>query len=197
MVAPLKPWFQTPAGLVRIQSDRRLLAAIATLLPHPRLRCGKFALKIQFDVILSANVAQRIILEIVFPSKYPLRAPSAFILGKAFAPRDRTRHFMDDGSCCLFLPGVDEAWDSSISSALDPWLDQVLLFIARQMIFDHLGRWPGDEWEHGFAAYSQHVSETVGNELAAAFYEHRKKAISPFALCPCGSTETFSKLSSN
>lgn len=98
---------------------------------------------------------------------------------------------MDDGSCCLFLPGVDEPWDLFDARALDAWLDQVVLFVARQILLDRLGRWPGDEWEHGFAAYDQYVRETVGNELAAYFYDHRRLALHSTESCPCGSNKPF------
>ena len=191
MVGPVKPWFQTPTGLVVIQRDRSILTARLASVSRARPQRGRLTLEARLVVELPANIRQDVRLRIVFPHGYPSRPPSAFILGGVFAPHDRTRHFMDDGSCCLFLPGVDEPWDPADADALDRWLDQVVLFVARQIILDRLGRWPGDAWEHGFAAYDQHVRETVGDDLAGHFYQHRRLALSTREQCPCGSTQPF------
>ena len=163
------------------------LASVSRARPHR----GQLTVDALLAIELPANIRQEVRVRIVFPHRYPLRPPSAFVLGHVFAPRDRTRHFMDDGSCCLFLPGVDEPWAPTDPLTLDTWLDQLVLFIARQIIFDRLGRWPGDEWDHGFAAYDQHVRESVGDELASQFYEHRSRGFSLDEQCPCGMAQTF------
>jgi hypothetical protein len=191
VVGPLKPWFQTPTGLVRARTDRVILRERLLSVSAARLRRGLLTVDARLAIELPGNIRQQHGLRVVFPTRYWQRPPSAFILGDSFKPRDRTRHFMDNGSCCLFLPGVDEPWIPDDSFALDAWLDQVVLFVARQIILDRLGRWPGDEWKHGFAGYDQHVRETLGDELAGYFYEHRRLAISPCSECPCGSTAAF------
>lgn len=192
MVGPVKPWFQTPAGLVRIRADRTILVTRLESVSVTRPHRGLLRVDARLAVELPGNIRQTVSLRIVFPRRYPLRPPSVFILGSVFAPRDRTRHFMDDGSCCLFLPGVDEPWDPADDFTLDAWLDQVVLFVVRQIILDRLGRWPGDEWKHGFAAYDQRVRETLGDQLAGHFYEHRRLALAPEEQCPCGSAWPFS-----
>ena len=174
-----------------MRMERSILTARLASVSQARPRSGMLTIDARLAVELSANIRQEVELRFVFPPRYPLRPPSAFILRDLFKPRNRTRHFMDDGSCCLFLPGVDEPWDHADHSALDAWLDQVVLFVARQIILDRLGRWPGGEWEHGFAAYDQHVRETIGDDLAGHFYEHRRLALAPGADCPCGSTAAF------
>ena len=174
-----------------MQSDRTILASRFASISRARQKRGRLTVDALLVVDLPANIRQKARLHIVFPLRYPRRPPSAFILGNVFVPRDRTRHFMDDGSCCLFLRGVDEPWNYSDQLALDAWLDQVVLFIARQIILDRLGRWSGVEWEHGFAAYDQHVRETLGDMLTEHFYRHRRLTIAPSIDCPCGATAAF------
>lgn len=174
-----------------MRTDRAILVARLASVSRARLHRGRLTVDACLAVELPANIRQEARLRIVFPHAYPRRPPSVYVLGDGFTPRDRSRHFMNDGSCCLFLPGVDEPWDPADPLTLDAWFDQVVLFVARQVILDRLGRWPGDEWEHGFAAYDQHVRESVGNELAPHFYEHRRLALSSEEPCPCGSAQTF------
>jgi hypothetical protein len=153
---------------------------------------GRLTVDARFNIELPANIREEVRLRIVFPHLYPLHPPSAFILGDIFSPRNQSRHFMDDGSCCLFLPGVDGLWNPSDPLALDLWLDQVTLFVVRQILFDRLGRWPGGEWPHGFAAYDRHVRETIGYGLVEHFYRHRRLGIPGNQECPCGSHRLFS-----
>jgi hypothetical protein len=105
----------------------------------------------------------------------PLSAEFAVSLHprRRVAPRDHTRHFIGRRKLLPVPPGVNEPWDPANLRALDAWLDQVVLFVARRIVLDRLGRWPGVEWQHGFAAYDQQVHETLGDDLTGHFYEHR------------------------
>ena len=189
-----RPWYLSPDGLVRRNRDidflRTRLRNVSV-----REREGRLTVEGDITVSLSPQTTWSGRIRVVFPRNYPAFQPWAYILGSSFLPRDVTRHFMSDGACCLNLPDVDDDWVKNGEHALRDWFDQVALFIARQMLYDALGRWVGPYWPHGLAAYALHVQEVlVDRDLVAGFYSYRRRTdVQPTDGCPCGSGSQFNE----
>lgn len=193
----MQPWYATSSGRVRLQHDREILRE---LLPAVKYKVPRGDLVEAEGVVSMMAPKSKIVTDvptrIVFGKHYPVEGPSAFVLGSMFAPHDMTRHFMVDGSCCLTLLGVDDIWDAQERDALVPWVEQLVLYYHRQLIFDRTGRWPGPARPHGRAAYVQHLLETLlDRELIEAFLRFRSAPTTSFSasLCPCKSQKSFAE----
>lgn len=194
MVRLKKPWYVTPDGLKRRNIDAAILKERLPGVPISDVRSGRLIANGVATVVLSEHTRWSGNIQIIFPKTYPQRPPIGFILADCFQPRDAKRHFMADGSCCLYLPNVDDHWSGADPLALTSWLDQFMLFIGRQMLFDVLGRWVGPEWPHGYAAYALHIEERLGKDLVEAFHAYRKKPKAGASrYCPCGAERKFAE----
>jgi len=145
---------------------------------------------------ISTNIETRLI----FPRNYPDVEPLAFDATERFKPYPgksiEDRHIYSTGQCCLWL-SPHTPWRASNPCALRDFLDQVVVFLDRQLIYDDTGVWPGPAYGHGEQGYRQFIQEELQNDLALAH------ALTPLILrkivvgrnedCPCGSKEKFKK----
>jgi len=120
-----------------------------------------------------------------FPHDYPASEPAGSETGGRF-PWDQNRHVVTKtGQCCLWLPPLSK-WDPEDPDALHTFLDELLLFFDRQLLFETLGRWVGPSWDHGPPAYWRFIVEQLGSE-AAAYSFLGGLSTGRNDPCPCGS----------
>src|SRR5262249_32002220 len=82
-------------------------------------------------------------------------------------------------------------------NALRCFLDQLVVFWERQLIYDDCGKWPGSAYGHDQEGYLQFVEEQLGGDAKLA------GALAPLVLggfsvgrnehCPCGSRRKFKR----
>ncbi len=129
---------------------------------------------------------------IVAPDGYPDEEPTAFDVAERF-PRDPDAHINPDGSCCLWV-WWDSGWDGQQPDAILKFIDQLVIFFHKQLLFEATGRkrWPGEARGHGQAGYKEFVCEALNIDLAllpvflsllVSWPESDK-----YLPCPCGST---------
>lgn len=197
---PAKPWYRRDKGL-RFAADTAL---VAENFPTLVFRIGEETelvflegpIEIRSDCGISTSIETRLI----FPRNYPEVEPLAFDAAKRFKPYPgktiEDRHIYGTGRCCLWLPPLTP-WRSSNPYALRDFLDQLIVFFDRQLIYDDTGIWPGPAYGHGEQGYRQFIQEELQNDPALA------DALSPLILrkivvgrnedCPCGSKQKFKK----
>lgn len=128
---------------------------------------------------------------IVAPHGYPDEEPTAFDVAERF-PRAPDAHMNPDGSCCLWL-GWDSGWDGRQPDAILTFIDQLVVFLHKQLLYEATGRkrWPGDARGHAQDGYKEYVAEVLSIApallpgflpLLAAWSDADK-----YLLCPCGS----------
>lgn len=192
-----KPWYERDGGK-RWQSDR---VAIEPLYPDLQWTADPESAKmvLQGTIVHRADCGVRtaVPVRIEFPDEYPAKPPRAFDSSHKFV-WCLDRHTLEDGSFCLSLtPKTD--WQRSNPNALVSFLDQVSIFIDRQIIYDDLpapaggGKrpWPGGEWAHGYEGFREYVLELLNHDVKAL------AALTPLLqgearimlskVCPCGS----------
>lgn len=138
---------------------------------------------------------ERIPVAVLFTSDYPRTAPIPYLLGDRFV-RDLDHHLGPGplSFMCLWLPAASP-WDPRDPDGLQTFLDQMTLFLHRQLIMeaDPSLPYPGPEWPHGFEAYLLFLESDLGlsrNQLvrfADALEGHQR----PRGACPCGSGSKF------
>lgn len=142
------------------------------------------------EVDAGAGRFEPVHIEMLFASGYPQEPPRVWDRGRRWVPHS-DRHMYSDGEFCLGLPGVDLP-ATTTPEDFERFLDQLLVFLHDQFIYDAHDRWMGPEWEHGFeAAYTQFASETLSVEAS-----DQARALGPLVTgrqprphdrCPCGS----------
>jgi len=151
--------------------------------------------KLSGEIILNTEcgIHTPIAVEIRFPRDYPKTEPTAYDAKRRFkaAPGKRLvdRHIFSDGGMCLWLPPRSH-WDPKDPNALLHFLDQLSVFLDRQLTYDVTKTWPGPEFLHGSDGYRQYIIEELENDvkLFAALRPilaglRRADAYDP---CPCG-----------
>jgi len=132
-----------------------------------------------------------------FPFNYPQGEPHAFDAAGRFQHTE-DRHFSThDGCCCLWLPPKSR-WDSMNSDALVPFLDEVVVFFDRQLVFDAGGQvsWPGGEYGHRGNGYREWLREELGSEKLITLLLPVLKGAQKVGrndLCLCGSQLKFKR----
>jgi hypothetical protein len=87
------------------------------------------------------------------------------------------------------------AWSWRDPGALLRFVDQVLVFAERHLIWQVTRVWPGGQSAHGNEGYVEYVHEALGcsperlANFAPAFAEHDE--INPYAQCPCSSGKKY------
>jgi hypothetical protein len=148
----------------------------------------------------TCGISTSIETKLVFPRSYPGAEPFAYDATQRFKPYPgkniEDRHLYATGQCCLWLPPLS-SWSSSNPTALRDFLDQLVVFFDRQLIYDDCGVWPGPAYEHGERGYRQFIQEELQNEAALADVLIpiilRQVSIGRNEGCPCGSELKFKK----
>jgi hypothetical protein len=177
-----KPWYERRRGR-RFQHDSALVQARCSGLTWRIDEAQALArLEGQVTIVEAGGLVTSIDSRIEFPRDYPASEPAAFETGLRF-PWVADRHFVSDGRCCLWLPPQSK-WQPDHADALAVFLDELVTFFYRQLLFDATGKWPGG-WHHGVFGYWQYVIEELGsqNEAHQLLTGLGRDRNDP---CPCG-----------
>lgn len=138
-----------------------------------------------------------IAIKIRFPSSYPNDEPIAYDAAGRFPPAD-DRHILKGGRFCLWLPPRSQ-WDKSDPNRLERFLDEVAVFLERQLIYDATnGRvWAGGQYKHYGAGYEEFMLSELDNDevlfrsllpvIIGRVRRGRNEA------CPCGSNQKYKR----
>jgi SEC-C motif-containing protein len=197
---PIKPWYERDSG-VRLAADRALVAGnFPTLAFRIDDKAQMVYLEGPLSIHSDCGIDTSIETRLVFPRTYPDTEPKAFDSAGRFKPHPgkdiKDRHLSSIGQCCLWLP-PRSPWSPSDPNALRSFLDQLIVFWDRQLIYDDNGKWPGPAYDHDEQGYRQFVQEELNDDAGLA------DALAPLVLgrlfvgrnqaCPCGSFRKFKK----
>jgi hypothetical protein len=112
-------------------------------------------MNLEGDFVLQTDcgVTTSIAIRMAFPRDYPESEPTAFDAAGRF-PVSTDRHIIKDGQFCLWVPPCSP-WDRDDPSRLPRFLDEVTVFLERQMTFEAIGVWPGGQYKHGTDGYEE------------------------------------------
>lgn len=190
-----KAWFERSEGCVLRAEE----ALVKELYPHLRFRldtdAGTMNLEGDFVLQTDCGVSTSIAVRVEFPHGYPDAEPVAFDAAGRF-PASVDRHIIKNGQFCLWLPPCSP-WDKEDPNHLIRFLDEVTVFLERQMIFDVTGIWPGDQYKHGVAGYEEFMLARLnGNpsHFASLFPVILGRiSLGRNELCPCGSQKKYKR----
>lgn len=117
-------------------------------------------------------------------------------------PVSADRHIIKDGQFCLWLPPCSP-WDKDDPNRLRRFLDEVTVFLERQLIFDATGGkiWPGNQYKHGAAGYEEFMLALLDGDDAdlSSLFPVILGKIHPGRneFCPCGSQEKYKRCHSD
>ena len=190
-----KAWFERSDSCV-LRAEEALVKEL-----YPRLRfrldadVGKMNLEGDFVLQTDCGVSTSIAIRVEFSGNYPDAEPIAFDAAARF-PVSADRHIIKDGQFCLWLPPCSP-WDKEDPNRLIRFLDEVSVFLERQMTFEVTGIWPGDQYKHGAAGYEEFMLARLnGNpsDFAALFPVILGRAHpGRNELCPCGSQKKYKR----
>ncbi len=188
-------WHGTRTGRERLERDRELVAGIYPNL-HFRVNVDTVLLAGSIDVVQDCGEGDRVWLELHFPAAYPGDEPTTFETAGRFA-RGGDNHINSDGSFCLWTP-EESLWDPRDPDALLRYLEQLVVYIDKQLVFEVTRRWPGGQRPHGESGREAAICEIAKCDLHAAkigrrIAESGKGYIGRKAACPCGSGAIFEK----
>lgn len=155
-----KPWFERRGGR-ELLADRALVAEHYPDLafrvePDSGLMCLAGNITLRAD----CGVPTEILIRIVFPMGYPDLEPAAFDAAGRFLVSD-DRHITRGGRFCLWLPPCSR-WDKNDPNRLGRFVDEVTVFLERQLIYDVTGVWPGAQYKHGAEGYDELMLSVLG-----------------------------------
>ena len=151
------------------------------------------------DFLLKADcgVPTPICVRVEFPGNYPVGEPTAYDAAGRF-PTSLDRHILKNGQFCLWLP-PRSPWDKDDPRKLLRFLDEVTVFLERQLVYDATGRqeWPGAQYKHGTDGYEQFMLSILGGN------DEHLRSLFPVILgrmhpgrnepCPCGSAQKYKR----
>jgi hypothetical protein len=196
----VRPWYERDNG-VRLGADKAL---VAESFPTLKFRVDEDSQLVHFEGPLAIDsgcgIATPIETKLVFPRDYPQSEPVAYDAAQRFRAHPekdiKDRHLSTDGKCCLWLPPLSP-WSATDPNALRGFLDQLVVFWDRQLIYDDSGKWPGPAYEHDHKGYLQFVEEQLGGDSKLS------RVLAPVVLCgipigrnqhcPCGSHRKFKR----
>jgi hypothetical protein len=158
-----KSWFERNSGTLLRQEQ----AMVNEHYPGLVFQADSAGLRmtLEGDFILEADcgVPTRIRIRIDFPSNYPASEPIAYDAVGHF-PTGLDRHILSDGQFCLWLPPCSP-WDKDDPRSLLRFLDEVTVFLERQLIYDATGgrEWPGPQYKHGKYGYMEFMLSMLGD----------------------------------
>jgi len=192
-MTPVAQW-RRARGAARHVHDKEIVASKQPGMSF-RERDGLLELVGEYVVLDEHNAPERFPVLMVFPPDYPGSEPIAVLGGDRFV-RDLDHHFYQGPypRMCLWLPSAS-LWIPRDGDALAGFLDQVTLFLDRQLVMeaDPSLPYPGPEWPHGPEAYLEfleaelEVPRTVLRRMARGLVGQQN----PKATCPCGSGKNF------
>jgi hypothetical protein len=197
---PVRPWYEKDYG-VRLAADRALIGeSYPTLAFRVDEDLSLVYLEGALGIGSDCGIATQVETKLVFPRDYPHSEPAAYDAAhrfKAHAEKDfKDRHLSSDGKCCFWLPPLSP-WSAGDLNALRGFVDQLVVFWDRQLIYDDTGKWPGPAYGHDQDGYLQFVVEQLGGDPKLA------GALTPLILgcvsvgrnqwCPCGSQQKFKR----
>ncbi len=154
---------------------------------------GDFVL--QTDCGITSSIAIRV----VFPKNYPDSEPTAFDAAGRF-PVMADRHIVKDGQFCLWLPPCSR-WDTDDPNRILRFLDEVTVFLERQMTFEATGTWPGGQYKHGPHGYEEFMLAILNGNAAyfASLFPVILGKVDPGRNepCPCGSQKKYKRCHSD
>ena len=196
----IKPWYRRDNG-VRLAADTALVAEnFPPLAFRVDDRRQIVYLEGPLAIHLECGIDTSIENRLVFPWTYPQSEPVAYDAARRFKPYSgkdiRDRHLCNDGQCCLWLPPLSP-WSPSDPNALRDFIDQLIVFWDRQLIYDDNGRWPGPAYDHDVRGYLQFIHGELKDDARLT------EALAPLVLgrlsvgrnenCPCGSKRKFKR----
>lgn len=195
MRARPKPWFERRNGR-ELLAERALVEENYPDLafrvePDFGLMCLVGNITLQADCGVPTKIAVRI----VFPTDYPDLEPAAYDAAGRF-PEFDDRHIVAGGRFCLWLPPCSR-WDKNDPKRLLRFLDEVTVFLERQLIYDVTGVWPGAQYKHRAEGYEEFMLSVLGGQ------DDHFRALFPTILgqqhpgrndlCPCGSNKKYKR----
>jgi hypothetical protein len=152
-------------------------------------------LKGNFILQADCGVPTEILVRIVFPMDYPDLEPAAYDAVGKFPVSD-DRHIVTGGRFCLWLPPCSR-WDKDDSNRLLRFLDEVAVFLERQLVYDVTGVWPGAQYKHRAEGYEEFMLCVLGGreDYFRIFFpvilgqEHLGRN----SLCLCGSRKKYKR----
>jgi SEC-C motif len=195
-----KQWYERDGG-TRLDADKKLLA-----LHYPTLRFvvddREKRVKVVGSLCLNSEcgTSYNVAVEIRLPRDYPSSEPVAYDAERRFRPAPRKaiedRHICSNGQFCFWLP-PNSPWSSDDPQALLTFLDELSVFLDRQLIYDVTGEWPGPHYDHGVRGYQQFIIEKLQGDLSL-FLQLRPVLAGELSIgrndaCPCGSGIKFKR----
>jgi hypothetical protein len=166
-----KAWHERAVGAKRLDHDRALVSTSHPTLSH---RIDAEAGRVHLEGVLiyraECGIPTEVEVRVDFPFNYPRGEPRAFDVGGRFLPHNMDRHFAtEDGCCCLWLPPKSR-WNPLDPDTLVTFLDEVVVFFDRQLVYDAGGQaeWPGDQYAHGAPGYKEWIIEEFGGDAVVA-----------------------------
>jgi hypothetical protein len=179
----------------RYALDRAVLAELLPQVRHLIWADGHGAIaEGPVDVDIGAGCWEQVEISIIFDEDYPASPPRVYDRARRWPVLD-DRHIMKAGQFCLWLPYVDVP-DFRHPDAFEDFLLRLLPFLRDQFVFDDLGKWPGEQWAHGWRdAYAQHLVEQLAVTSVGAFEDLWPAVLGvpqrPDRACPCGSRRNY------
>ena len=191
-----KAWYERADGTELLRSERALIQEhYPSLSYRPDPDGGQLHLEGEIVLQSDCGVSTPISVRIDFPTNYPKNEPRAYDTAGRFPPSD-DRHIFKDGQFCLWLPPCSR-WEGNDPRRLLRFLDEVTVFLDRQLIYDATNGqvWPGPEYGHGPAGYEEFILSEFGDDrqllhslhpvLSGRFHPGRNE------MCPCGSGKKY------
>ena len=195
--SPSKPkaWFERSDGHVLRAEEALVKEFYPGLRFRPDADAGRMNLEGDFVLQTECGVSTSIAIRLLFPRNYPESEPTAFDATGRF-PVSADRHIIKDGQFCLWLPPCSP-WDKDDPNRLRRFLDEVTVFLERQLIFDATGGkiWPGDQYKHGAEGYEEFMLALLDGDDAhlSSLFPVILGKIHPGRneFCPCGSQKKY------
>ncbi len=201
--SPSKPkaWFERSDGHVLRAEEALVKEFYPSLRFRPDADGGRMNLEGDFVLQTECGVSTSIAIRLLFPRNYPDSEPTAFDARGRF-PVSADRHIIKDGQFCLWLPPCSP-WDKDDPNRLRRFLDEVTVFLERQLIFDATGGkiWPGNQYKHGAAGYEEFMLALLDGDDAdlSSLFPVILGKIHPGRneICPCGSQKKYKRCHSD
>jgi hypothetical protein len=155
-----KPWFERRAGRVLLAEQALVEEHYPNLAFRVDPDSGLMCLTGNFTLQADCGVPTEISVQVVFPMDYPDSEPGAYDAVGRFPVSD-DRHIVTGGRFCLWLPPCSR-WEKDDPKRLVRFLDEVTVFLERQLVYDVTGDWPGEQYKHRAAGYEEFMLSALG-----------------------------------
>lgn len=194
-----KAWFERSDGYVLRAEETLVKEFYPDLCFRLDADAGRMNLEGHFVLQTDCGVTTPVAIRVVFPKNYPESEPTAFDATGRF-PVSADRHIIKDGQFCLWLPPCSP-WDKDDPNRLRRFLDEVTVFLERQMTFEATGVWPGGQYKHGPRGYEEFMLTLLDGNAAhfTSLFPVILGKVDPGRneLCPCGSQKKYKRCHSD